>query len=67
MDSYAREYQDWFVLAMTGMKQGGTYLEVGGATPIQDSNTYLLETAFGWRGRSLAHGRVNGDDKPCRE
>jgi hypothetical protein len=51
--SNAREHQDFFVLAMLNKKRYGTYLEVGGARPIVDNNTYLLENDFGWEGCSL--------------
>lgn len=51
--SNAREYQDFFVLSMLNKKRGGTYLEIGGAHPIIDSNTYLLESSFGWTGVSV--------------
>lgn len=53
IESYSREYQDFFVLSMLNGKRNGTYLEVGGATPIQDSNTYLLESKFDWSGISI--------------
>ena len=51
--SNAREHQDFFVLSMLNKKRAGTYLEIGGAHPIIDSNTYLLESSFGWTGLSL--------------
>lgn len=51
--SYAQVWQDMFVLAMTGGKRKGYYLEIGASDPIFNNNTYLLETKFGWDGISL--------------
>jgi len=51
--SYARENQDLFVLSILDSKRDGTYVEVGSNQPIIDSNTYLLETVFDWKGVSL--------------
>jgi hypothetical protein len=42
--------QDIFVMFVTGMKQGGTFLEIGGADGFTHSNTYSLEKHLGWRG-----------------
>lgn len=58
LESLSREYQDFFVISMLNRKRGGTYLEVGGATPVQDNNTYLLEREFDWHGISV---EWNGD------
>lgn len=38
---------------MLNKKRAGTYLEIGGAHPIIDSNTYLLESNFNWIGVSI--------------
>lgn len=51
--SYSKEHQDLFVLAVTNSKRNGTYFEVGSGNPVSGSNTYLLETEFGWTGVSL--------------
>jgi FkbM family methyltransferase len=42
--------QDLFALAATGLKRGGTFVEFGAGDGILSSNTWLLETAFGWKG-----------------
>jgi FkbM family methyltransferase len=42
--------QDIFVLAELHLKRGGYFVEFGATNGIDLSNTYLLETQFGWRG-----------------
>lgn len=51
--SYSETYQDIFVLTMLDGKHGGKFLEIGAQDPIRISNTYLLETEFGWNGISI--------------
>jgi hypothetical protein len=58
VQSFSREFQDYFVISMLYKKRNGTYLEIGGMKPIQDNNTYLLESKFGWSGVSI---EWNGD------
>ena len=48
--NYSQAHQDLFVLSILNGKQNGTYVEIGGAHPINISNTYLLEKYFGWYG-----------------
>ena len=48
--NYSQAFQDMFVLGVLGGKRDGVYVEVGGYHGTLDSNTYLLESAFGWRG-----------------
>jgi hypothetical protein len=38
---------------MTQEKKGGFYVELGSADPYVESNTWLLESQFGWKGLSL--------------
>lgn len=42
--------QDLWVLEQTGMKRGGYFVEFGATDGVLLSNTYLLETEFGWNG-----------------
>lgn len=49
-DSNSKDYQESFVLSVLKEKQNGFYLELGSAWPKQESNTYLLETAYNWQG-----------------
>jgi hypothetical protein len=51
--SYGQAHQDLFALFMLDFKRNGTYLEIGGADPIEANNTYLLEHYFGWSGLSI--------------
>lgn len=51
--SYAQCLQDMFVLAALNGKRNGTFLEIGAFEAKFISNTYLLESTFGWRGASV--------------
>lgn len=51
--NYSQAYQDMFVLTMLNGKREGTYLEIGAMDPVFINNTYLLETAYGWKGVSI--------------
>lgn len=42
--------QDRYVLDLLGGLRGGFFLDSGASDGVQGSNTYLLETAYGWRG-----------------
>lgn len=48
--SRAQLKQDLFVLAQTNFKSEGFFVEFGATNGIDLSNTYLLETEFGWTG-----------------
>jgi hypothetical protein len=50
---YSQEFQDIFVLSMTGGKTHGTYLEIGAGDPIVANNTFLLSSQFNWSGLSI--------------
>jgi hypothetical protein len=45
--------QDLFVLGVLNGKTNGTYLEIGSGPAVTLSNTYMLETQFGWRGAGV--------------
>lgn len=47
---YSQAGQELFVLGLLNGKNNGTYLEIGSSEPILGSNTYILESLFGWRG-----------------
>jgi len=51
--SQSQAGQDLFVLAMTGFKRHGRYLEIGCGHPKDNSNTWLLEKFFDWNGFSV--------------
>jgi FkbM family methyltransferase len=42
--------QDLFVLDALGLKQQGYFVEFGATNGVDISNTWLLETEFGWQG-----------------
>jgi FkbM family methyltransferase len=42
--------QDLWVLEKTGFKRGGFFVDFGATDGVLLSNTYLLETEFGWTG-----------------
>ena len=48
--NFSQLHQDMFVLCMLDGRRGGSYLEIGAHEPVFISNTYLLETTFGWKG-----------------
>ena len=45
--------QDLFVLSCLGGKTNGLYIELGCWSPSLISNTFILETVFGWNGVSI--------------
>lgn len=67
--------QDLFVLAELNNKRNGFFVEFGATNGIDSSNTYLLETEFGWSGilvepakvwhKQLARNRSSRIDFSC--
>jgi FkbM family methyltransferase len=53
--------QDLFVLSELNFKENGFFVEFGAAGGVEDSNTYLLEEGFGWRGILAEPARVFHD------
>lgn len=51
--NYAQSYQDMFVLSMLNGKKNGTFVEIGAFDAVFISNTYLLESEFGWTGLAI--------------
>lgn len=52
-ESRSQSGQESFVLHMAEYKKDGTYLEIGAWDGLDLSNTFLLETKYGWRGVAL--------------
>jgi len=50
---FSQATQDVFVIKMLSAKREGFYVEVGAGHPTASNNTYLLETAYDWKGLSL--------------
>ena len=48
--------QDSFVLELLGHKRGGVFVDVGASDGIWNSNSYLLEGYYGWRGVCVEPG-----------
>jgi hypothetical protein len=46
-----------FVLAITGGKKNGSYLEIGSAGPYYGNNTALLEKNFSWNGVGIEYNK----------
>ena len=51
--NYSQVWQDIFALVVNDAKIDGTFLEIGGAQPFVGNNTWLLESAYNWRGLSI--------------
>ena len=49
--SFSQCLQDVFISSIIGTN--GTYLEIGSGDPFKNSNTYLLERDYNWRGISI--------------
>lgn len=52
-DSKSSSWQESFAISMTQEKKNGFYVELGSADPYIESNTWLLESEFGWKGLAL--------------
>ena len=52
-NSKSQSFQESFVLNATNEKFNGYYIEVGSNHPTEFSNTFLLESQFGWKGIGL--------------
>lgn len=48
--SFSQAGQDAFVACVLDGKHGGTFVDLGAGDPYKYSNTFILESVFGWRG-----------------
>ncbi len=48
--SYSQASQDLYALYISKRKQNGWFVEIGANDPVVTSNTYLLESDYGWKG-----------------
>lgn len=55
--SNSQAHQESFVLNVLNEKKNGYYVELGGGWPVKNSNTYLLESKYGWKGLSFENGK----------
>ena len=55
--SNSQAHQESFVLNILNEKKNGYYVELGAGWPVKNSNTYLLETKYGWNGVSFENGK----------
>ncbi len=53
--SYSQAGQDIFVLEMLHGKRGGRFLEIGSNSASVNSNSYILEQDFDWRGLMIEY------------
>jgi len=60
--SKAQLKQDIFVLSELDCKKGGYFVEFGATNGVDLSNTYLLETKFGWTGILAEPAKVWAED-----
>lgn len=51
--SKSGHFQESFVISMTEEKRNGYYVELGSEEPYKESNTFLLESEYGWTGLPL--------------
>lgn len=51
--SFSQAGQDLFALFASNFKSAGSFVEIGAHDPVRDSNTFLLEQDYGWRGVSF--------------
>lgn len=50
--------QDWFVLKQLNYKKNGFFIEIGAASGVELSNTYLLEKRFYWEGLLVEPAKI---------
>jgi len=57
MQYYGQGLQDKFVCNVLKEKQNGYFIEIGSNHPIIDSNTYLLENKYNWKGIMVEYSK----------
>jgi len=57
MNTYSQAGQDLFVEAITKGKTNGYFLEIGSNHPDMNSNTYLLEKKYNWKGLMVEYDK----------
>ncbi len=60
--SRSQAHQESFVLNVLNEKTNGFYLELGAGWPTKNSNTYLLESEYGWNGISFENDPVRAEN-----
>jgi FkbM family methyltransferase len=60
--SHAQLRQDLFALSQVGFKRNGFFVEFGATNGRTHSNTWLLESQFGWRGILAEPARIWHDE-----
>ena len=60
--SHSQAHQESFVLNVLNEKSNGFYLELGAGWPTKNSNTYLLESEYGWNGISFENDPLRADN-----
>lgn len=68
--SNSQAFQESFVLNVLNFKRNGYYVELGAGWPKKNSNTYLLETEYCWRGVAFENDKGRhmdfvGRKNPC--
>lgn len=56
--SKSQIFQDLLVLSLLGEKRNGYFVEFGATNGVSLSNSYLLETTYGWRGILAEPARI---------
>ncbi len=60
--SKSQVQQDLFALALNDVRHGGYFVEFGATDGVDISNTWLLETHFGWKGILAEPARIRHAD-----
>ena len=65
--SQAQFCQDKFALTEAGCKRKGFYVDIGAGHGRKDSNTYLLDTEYGWRGLCIDPNMRAMEERSCTQ